>query len=273
MTMSTEVKDPTPPAADTSRIGLPRRLDTDQPLSSRKLNVGCGFNHAPGYVNIDLQDFHAPEVVADVRDLHMLPSRSFDEVQSRDVIEHFEWRDTPRALYEWNRLLVDGGRLFVSTTYLTGLLRRLTDNTYSTVRLHKLLIVNLFSMQKYTGDYHYTAFTERLIRFYLWETGFEIESIEVLDGWLFHIWAKKIKDYSCADLIADSQSDEHFIASMYRTLLGRDPDAASAEIKLQSLVSRSTNRAQVAKQFLNCEEREEIMMSACPDFGLSFDTA
>ena len=147
------------------------------------------------------------------------------------------------------------------------------DSSYSTVKLHKLLIINLFSMQKYVGDYHQTAFTERLLRFYLWETGFEIDSIEVVDGWLFHVWATKIKDYSCADLIADSRGDEQFVASMYQILLGREPDAESAKIKLQTLVSGEKDRAEIVREFLNCEEREEIMTAACPEFRLSFDTA
>lgn len=251
----------------------PIRLDTGEPLSSTKLNLGCGFTHMPGYVNVDLQAFHKPEIMGDIRDLHMLPSSAFEEVYAKAVIEHFEWRDTTRALYEWNRLLVAGGRLFITTTYLTGLLRRLLQPHYNTIELHKLLIINLFSMQKYQGDYHCTAFTERLMRYYLWETGFEIESIEVRDGWLFDVWAKKAIDYSFSDLLASNVHDEQFVITLYRKLLNREADPRGMAQKLQQLSTARDDRSKMIKQFLLCDERAAKMTAACPNFELIFDTA
>lgn len=32
----------------------------------RKLNLGCGFDHLQVYVNVDLNDFHNPNLVADI---------------------------------------------------------------------------------------------------------------------------------------------------------------------------------------------------------------
>lgn len=75
----------------------------------KKLNLGCGFDIRPDYINIDFQDFHNPDLVADIRKLDMLPSGLYDEVIAQDCLEHFPRCDTEPALFEWSRLLKTGG--------------------------------------------------------------------------------------------------------------------------------------------------------------------
>lgn len=240
-------------------------------IPSLKLNIGCGFSRMDGYTNIDLQAFHEPDLVGDALDLVELPSGTFEEVQARDVIEHFRWRDTPRALYEWNRLLQPGGRLYLTTTYLTGLLRRVDYDYFGDLASHKQLIVNLFSMQAYEGDYHLTAFTERLIRFYLWQCGFEVESLAVADGWLFNIWARKVIDYAFTDLLASSGSHSEFVASAYRVVLGREADPGGLTAWTAQLTAGETTRRKLVASFLASEEREDRMMREAPAFELTVD--
>ncbi len=224
-------------------------------------------------MSVDLQPFHEPDIVGDVRDLKMLPSVAFEEIRARDVIEHIKWSETTRALYEWNRLLVMDGRLTIQTTYLPGLLRRLNNPSFDTVTKHQLLIVNLYSMQKYVGDYHFTSFTERLIRFYLWETGFEIDSLEIQDEWLLDVWATKKRDFSFADLMKRNLDDHAFVAFLYNELLMRDGDDGSVEGKVDDLKSGRVNRPDMIKQFLLCEERAAKMTASAPNFELTLDVA
>src|SRR5262245_25368701 len=94
-------------------------------LGSRKLNLGCAYDKREGYVNVDMGSYCNPDVQADVLDLADFPSRYYEEILTLGVIEHFKRVDTRRALYEWNRLLVPGGRLILTTTYLEGLVRKL----------------------------------------------------------------------------------------------------------------------------------------------------
>jgi len=64
----------------------------------RKLNLGCGFDLREGYVNVDFQDFHKPDVVADVRDHGHAPVWLVEEIIARDVLEHLPaW--TPQRLW------------------------------------------------------------------------------------------------------------------------------------------------------------------------------
>lgn len=169
----------------------------------KKLNLGCGFDIRQGYVNVDFQDFHKPDLVADVRELSMLPSGWFEEIIAQDVLEHPPRLDTPRALTEWSRLLCLGGLLYIcgcrislaSQSYLSAL-----NGQISTTR--KLLVQFLFGTQAYTGDWHLTGFTESLVRHYLNEAGFEIVTLAPKDHWLFEVTARNVRSGS---MIADKK--------------------------------------------------------------------
>ena len=56
----------------------------------KKVNLGCGFDKRKEYLNVDLNDFHSPDLVADVTKLEMLPENHFEEVLAIDILEHIE---------------------------------------------------------------------------------------------------------------------------------------------------------------------------------------
>ncbi|MBO9513995.1 MAG: methyltransferase domain-containing protein [Variovorax sp.] len=82
-------------------------------LGPRKLNLGCGFDIRPGYLNVDLHEWHKPDLVADITRLDMLPSGGFDEVVAQDVLEHLERHKVQGALDEWVRLLCEDGVIHI----------------------------------------------------------------------------------------------------------------------------------------------------------------
>src|ERR1700712_1456951 len=79
------------------------------PEFPRKANLGCGFDKRPGFLNIDLNDFHDPDLVGDVTSLPDLPSGHFEFILAQDVLEHLERGKAPVALSEWSRLLAPEG--------------------------------------------------------------------------------------------------------------------------------------------------------------------
>jgi predicted SAM-dependent methyltransferase len=159
----------------------------------RKLNLGCGFDLREGYVNVDFQDFHKPDVVADVRDMAMLPSGWFEEIIARDVLEHLPRLDTPKALAEWNRLLCVGGLIYLRMPNIIGVAELLVSPERADIENQKLLVQCLFGTQAYTGDWHLTGFTEPLVRHYLSEAGFDILTLAYKDHWLFDVTAEKVR--------------------------------------------------------------------------------
>ena len=239
-------------------------------FGTRKLNVGCGFDVRPGYVNIDLQAFHKPDIVADIVDIPMIPSNWAEELVASDVLEHIGRRQTSTALFEWNRVLRHEGVLRIRTMYLPGLLRWMTKDWFGDVRSHMGLINAAYSTQLYEGDYHTTSFTEKLMRFYVWACGFEMIDLSLQDEWLFVVEARKTTDYSFEDLIA-SAPDEEFVGTLYRKLLMREPDDDGFEGKLRSLRGGDSRRT-ILRGFLGSDERLEAMIDRAPNFDLVFDT-
>ncbi len=57
-----------------------------------RLNLGCGWDLREGYLNVDVHDFHKPDLVADVTKLDMLPSGRYREIIAQDVLEHLPVR-------------------------------------------------------------------------------------------------------------------------------------------------------------------------------------
>ena len=159
----------------------------------KKLNLGCGYDLRKGYINVDFQDFHKPDLVADVRDLSILPSGWFEEIIAQDVLEHLPRLDTPKALAEWNRLLRIGGLIYLRMPNIVGLAELLLSPEKQSIENQKLLVQCLFGTQAYTGDWHLTGFTEPLVRHYLSDAGFEIVTMGSRDHWLFDVTAQKVR--------------------------------------------------------------------------------
>jgi predicted SAM-dependent methyltransferase len=83
-----------------------RSLVNGQPI---KLNIGCGPNARPGWLNIDLFDSRA-QLRLDVRKPWPLPDGSASYVYSEHVFEHLEfYGEVPRFLAESFRVLRPGG--------------------------------------------------------------------------------------------------------------------------------------------------------------------
>jgi hypothetical protein len=169
-------------------------LDSDQTFDPeahpRRLNVGCGFDHRAGYVNVDFEERHDPDLLADVRDLSMLPSGEYDEVLAIDVLEHLPRSDTAACLTEWHRVLRSGGelRLQVPDVVACGRLLMRRD----TVEQHEQLVHQLWGTQAYTGDFHLSGFTDLLVIEALHRTGFHRIELQSRDLWQMQVRAEKV---------------------------------------------------------------------------------
>lgn len=189
----------------------------------QKVNLGCGTDKKPGYLNIDLNRAHEPDLACDVSDLRALPSGYYSSLLAMDILEHIPRLKARNTLREWNRVLKTGGRLELQVPNILGLFSLMQKRGNKTAEAHERLLQSLFGTQADPGDFHYNGFTELYIRALLAETGFEVETLETRDGWLFHIVARKNRDSPVEEIFL--LSDEDFISRVYRDYLHRPPDA------------------------------------------------
>lgn len=156
-----------------------------------RLNLGCGWDLREGYLNVDIHDFHKPDLVADVTKLDMLPSGRYKEILAQDVLEHLPRTTTQDVLNEWSRLLADGGTLHVRVPSVIDLAEMMKAPEHQSIEQQELFVQCLFGTQAYTEDTHYTTFTEPLLRHYLGQAGLTPINWDMRDGWLFEVDSAK----------------------------------------------------------------------------------
>ena len=157
----------------------------------RKMNLGCGYDHRAGFLNVDNVARHEPDLMADVRDLSALPSDWFDEILAHDVLEHLPRADTERALTEWTRVLRNGGTLSLRVPSFLHLAEVLLCGDYQSWQFHAGIIQCAHGTQAYDGDFHFTSFTPLLLQRMLSDVGLMPKSAKLLDGWMLEVVSEK----------------------------------------------------------------------------------
>jgi predicted SAM-dependent methyltransferase len=78
-----------------------------------KLEIGSGFYPHEGYQHLDINpDLPCVEYVASMFSIP-LPDSSVEEILCINSLEHLEWTDIKRALQEWARVVMPGGKVVI----------------------------------------------------------------------------------------------------------------------------------------------------------------
>ena len=211
----------------------------------KRINLGCGYDIRVGYLNVDLQAKHSPDLVADATRLPMLPSGHFEEILAQDVLEHLERARTQPALDEWARLLVPNGILIVRVPSLLDMFEMLSTPAWREFEKAQEVVHLMYGTQAYTGDYHLTGFTPALLDGYLRRAGLLICEASLRDGWLFDIRARKT---DCLESAAE------FVHGAYFKLLGRPADPAGLAHAHRMLESGKLTRDSFENSLRESEE-------------------
>lgn len=231
----------------------------------RKINMGSGTDPREDHLNIDMNAFNMPDLLADIRELDFMPASYYDYILAQDVLEHLPRTHTLRALAHWNRLLKMGGVITIRVPSVQGLADLLKHPANQHPAKQEELMQCLFGTQAYTGDFHFTSFTRTLLEHYLTLAGFKIVKFEVMHGWLFDVDAKKVKhidkplsrDFS---ELAQIQDDQQFVRACYREMLQRDPDPGGYEFFLGGLQRGGLTRQVMIDAILSSPEYRALTM-------------
>lgn len=239
----------------------------DPAAHPRKLNLGCGWDHRAGYVNVDLHEWHKPDIVADIRKLDFMPSNYYEEIVAQDVLEHLPRTATVPTLEAWNRLLKIGGLLAIRVPSILGLADLLRDKANAAPAKQEWLIQCLFGTQAYTGDFHYTSFTEISLRHQLELAGLRLVDLKLFHGWLFDAVAEKVRHIetpSSSDFshLLEESDDLRFVERCYAEILQREPDDGGRSFFLQGLNAGMGRNEVIQVMVGSAEYREKKLASA-----------
>lgn len=152
----------------------------------KRINLGCGFDKRAGYLNVDLHDFHNPDLVADVAHLPTIGANEFDEALAQDVLEHLPREKAYQALGEWARILRPLGTLTLRVPGMIELAKLLLQGPHTLDR-HRELLGLFYGTQAYDGDFHRCGFTAPVLVAWGRAHGLEVRHARIIDEWMFEL--------------------------------------------------------------------------------------
>jgi|GEM_PF-1056062 len=138
-----------------------KEMPRTQPLN---LHLGCGQRRLDGFLNIDIIPSFAVDLLCDSRRLPF-PAGTVSRIETYHMIEHLPRHAFLEAVFEWNRVLEEGGTLVIECPDFDATIKEYMEGK-------KFRINNVFGLQRHPGDYHHFGYTFQNLAEILQEFGF-----------------------------------------------------------------------------------------------------
>ena len=132
-----------------------------------KLNLGCYDRKIPGFVNVDIREDVAPDLLDDVFKLERVEDGTVDLIYACHVLEHADYKESDHALRRWHKVLKNGGTLRLAVPDM--------EAHFAHYYYHKdlrLLHSTFWGSQKHPFDYHKNGWDFKKLKEDLSEIGF-----------------------------------------------------------------------------------------------------
>lgn len=138
-----------------------------------RLNLGCGVDIRPGWINVDLW-VKADEVVPDnIVALGEFEPASADEILASHSLEHLSQEEALQALRRWYEVLKSGGLLTVVVPDVIFNLRLFLEFwERNDPRTWDFRAKTIWGNQNHGGEYHRWGYDEAQLRQAFEQTGF-----------------------------------------------------------------------------------------------------
>lgn len=138
----------------------------------RKLHIG-GKVHAEGWEVLNALPGPCVDHVCNANDLSRFPDATFEEIYASHVVEHFDYMgELTATLAEWNRVLVPGGKLYVSVPDLDILAALLLEKEKYADEERFFIMRMMFGGHVDEYDYHAVGLNEVFLAAFLEMAGF-----------------------------------------------------------------------------------------------------
>jgi trans-aconitate methyltransferase len=147
-----------------------------------KLNLGCGDDYRPGWLNVDVRPLYPPSAefwCGDLRDLDgRVADETADEIEARAVLEYLPWREVDAALVLLAKKLRPGGRLRVDVPDGEQLARAFLEGELSHATAQGLI----YGAQGHAEDTRKSLWSAAAVQRRFDMIGVRVERLEHQDG-------------------------------------------------------------------------------------------
>ncbi len=130
-----------------------------------KINLGCGERKLEGYINIDLRQTPATDLVCDITEGLPYANNSVELIETYHFIEHISENEAVKLLRECHRVLIPEGKIIIECPDLDQAMRE-----YLTGNDQRLL--SIFGRQRGFGDAHLWGYNFKRLKRLLERVGF-----------------------------------------------------------------------------------------------------
>lgn len=144
-----------------------------------KLNLGCGPDIKPGYINIDTCALHPDVIVQDIKNLNF-DHESIDEIYAKDIIEHMSLEDVKYSISKWSHICKPGALLFIQTICIDLIIEAYIKGVWNLEILNYMLFAgkNWVDGVSKNEDFHKSCYSKDFLENLLISNHFKILSIE-----------------------------------------------------------------------------------------------
>jgi predicted SAM-dependent methyltransferase len=152
---------------------------------ARRLHIG-GTTKSDGWEVLNANPAPYVDHVCNANDLSRFPDNTFIEMYASHVVEHLDYiGELPNTLKEWNRVLVPGGKIFISVPDLDVLAVLILDKDKLAIDERFFVMRMIFGGHVDKYDYHVTGLNAEFLTKFLNEAGY-INIRRVQEFGLFH---------------------------------------------------------------------------------------
>ncbi len=139
---------------------------------SRRLHIG-GRIKSDGWEILDANPASFVDHVGNANDLSRFPEDTFIEIYASHVVEHFDYvKELQAVLTEWNRVLVPGGKVYISVPDLDVLARLILEKDLLTESERFMVMRMMFGGHVDQYDYHVVGLNEEFLTGFLRVSGY-----------------------------------------------------------------------------------------------------
>lgn len=138
----------------------------------RRLHIG-GWQRKAGWEVLDIKRSDVTDHIGNARDLSRFDDNTFLELYASHVLEHFDFRgEIEEVLREWKRVLLPGGRIYLSVPDMDVLCSLFLCKKVLSVEHRFHLTRMMFGSHTNHFDYHQAGLNREFLEHFLRLAGF-----------------------------------------------------------------------------------------------------